>query len=61
MNKCLNIRGTTLVMEGVNEVESGIKPEVRLAYDVRLRSAARPEEFFETETGYLGVRCARLP
>jgi hypothetical protein len=42
-------------------MESRIKPEISLAYYVRFRLAARPDELVETETGYLGVRCARLP
>jgi hypothetical protein len=48
-------------MEGVNEMESRIKPEINLAYYVRLRSAARPDEFVEMETSHRWFRCARLP
>jgi len=41
-------------------MESRIKPELNLAYDVRFRPGARPDGFVETETGDRGVRIGRL-
>ena len=47
-------------MEGVNEMESRIKPELNRAYYVRFRPDARLDEFVDTETSDRSVRIGRL-
>jgi hypothetical protein len=48
-------------MEGVNEMESEIKPEINRAYYIRFRPGARPDECVAMETDDRGVRIGRLP